>query len=291
MTRACVVLLDKRSGVTSFGALGAVKRAFHTKKVGHTGTLDKFATGLIVALIGRATKLAQFVTGLDKRYDAVVRFGEETTTLDPEGEIVAKADVPAYCAVEAAIPHFIGTISQRPPAYSAVHVGGERAYKLARAGVAVAVPERRVQISSLDLVAYDPPDLRLRIACSSGTYIRSLARDLALAADSRAHVVELSRSAIGPFEREEAVSPDELSTDGVPIELEEFVPRIPGLSIATVTDRVRRDMELGRTIREEMLSDASGSLIAAFSEGGRFLGILDRTDGAVRYRFNRGTDE
>lgn len=285
-----VVLLDKQSGVTSFRALSAVKRALNTKKVGHTGTLDKFATGLLIALVGRATKLAQFLSGLDKRYDAVIRFGQETSTLDPEGEVIATADAPDYPTVEATLPQFIGTISQRPPAYSAVHIGGERAYRLARAGVTVAVPERRVRVNSIDVLDYDPPHLRVAIDCSSGTYVRSLARDIAVAAQSRAHVVSLRRSAIGPFHLEEAVIPDELRADYGPVSLDEFVPRIPGISSVTVSDDGERAMKAGRTIYAEMLSPARGSLLAVFSREGRFLGVLERTDGRFRYRFNRGEE-
>ncbi|MDR3342179.1 MAG: tRNA pseudouridine(55) synthase TruB [Treponema sp.] len=208
-----LLLLNKRPGITSFEALGVVKKAFSTNKVGHTGTLDKFAAGLLLVLVGKAVKLAPWFSGTDKQYEGVIRFGVETDTLDPEGVPVAEGEIPAREALEKALPVFRGDILQTPPAYSAVHVAGKRASKLARNGIAVAMPPRPVSVYALDLCAYEPPLARIRVHCSKGTYIRSLARDMARAAGSRGHLVSLNRTHIAGFPVSEAVDlPQEADT-------------------------------------------------------------------------------
>jgi tRNA pseudouridine55 synthase len=198
------LLLNKSAGVTSFQALAPVKSALRSTKVGHTGTLDKFAHGLLFILIGGTLKLTSYITGLDKKYDASIYFGGETTTLDPEGEVVASAPVPTLSELEAVLPGFTGKIMQKPPEYSAIHVGGKRAHELARAGERVDLPAREISIYSLELLDYSPPYAKIRVHCSSGTYVRSLARDIARAAASRAHLNGLVRTALGPFSLEEA---------------------------------------------------------------------------------------
>ncbi|MDR2071845.1 MAG: tRNA pseudouridine(55) synthase TruB [Spirochaetaceae bacterium] len=202
------ILLNKNPGQSSFETLGAVKRAFGTRTVGHTGTLDKFARGLLVVLVGRAVKLASWFSTCDKRYLACVKFGEETDTLDPEGEILARAPVPSRQALEEILPRFTGPILQSPPLYSAVHIAGQRAHRLARSGVQVEMAQRPVTVYSLRLCSWDPPLGELEIHCSKGTYIRSLARDIALALCSRAHLVSLTRTKVGNFSVEGAVPSD-----------------------------------------------------------------------------------
>jgi tRNA pseudouridine55 synthase len=199
------LLIDKPVGVTSFEALYPIKRALGTGKVGHTGTLDKFASGLMVVLTGRALKQSMLFTHLDKRYEAAVLFGEETDTLDPEGAVVERAPPPTLAAIEAVLPLFRGPIMQAPPAYSAIHVGGKRAHALSRAGAPPVMEKRQVTIHALELLSYDVPLARLAVHCSSGTYIRSLARDIALAAASRARLDQLRRTTVGPFAVTDAV--------------------------------------------------------------------------------------
>ncbi|MDR0387558.1 MAG: tRNA pseudouridine(55) synthase TruB [Treponema sp.] len=193
------ILLNKKPGITSFQALNEVKKVFSTGKVGHTGTLDKFASGLLLVLAGRAVKLAPWCSGCDKEYEGTIRFGTETDTLDPEGVPVAEAPPPDRETLEAVLPRFMGNILQTPPVYSAVHVDGKRAYALARSGTPVEMRERPVTIHALELLAFDSPLARIRVRCSKGTYIRSLARDIARAAGSRAHLAALERTAIAGF--------------------------------------------------------------------------------------------
>jgi tRNA pseudouridine55 synthase len=200
------LLLNKNPGVSSFDSLRPVKKALKTPKVCHTGTLDSFARGLLVILTGRAVKLSSYFTGCDKQYRALLRFGEETDTLDPEGKLIACGPIPGLEELKAALPAFTGTIMQAPPVYSAVHINGKRAHELARAGAAVEMKKRPVTVHSLSLAAWDPPYAELEVHCSSGTYIRSLARDLALAAGSRAHLRSLIRAKVGNFLLEGAVS-------------------------------------------------------------------------------------
>ncbi|GHV16782.1 hypothetical protein FACS189493_3240 [Spirochaetia bacterium] len=194
-----LLLLDKEPGITSFQALNQVKKDFSTTKVGHTGTLDKFASGLLLVLVGRAVKLAPWFSGCDKRYEGIIEFGTETDTLDPEGVIIAEGPVPGGERLEAALAQFRGPIEQAPPAYSAVHVNGERAYKQARSGVAVEMKIRPVTIHALELRSYEPPLAHISVHCSKGTYIRSLARDIALAAGSRGHLTALRRTQVAGF--------------------------------------------------------------------------------------------
>jgi len=200
-----LVLLHKRPGVTSFDALRDIKRALNTGKAGHTGTLDKFAEGLLLVLTGKALKLSRWFTHCDKQYEGVMRFGSETDTLDPEGAVIANAPVPDRDAVEAALAQFRGDIEQAPPAYSAIHIDGERASKLARQGAAPEMKKRLVHIYNLELLSWEPPLAKIFVHCSSGTYIRSLARDIALAVESRAYLSALIRTRVAGFMLEEAI--------------------------------------------------------------------------------------
>lgn len=204
-----VLLLNKPPGVTSFASLYPVKRTLG-KKVGHAGTLDKFAQGLMIVLTGAFTRLNPLFSSMDKRYVATIQFGLETSTLDPEGEIIcekAPCDLPA---IEQALKtSFIGTIMQKPPAYSALHIDGKRAHTLARSGRYVEIPSRPVTIFSTNIITWNSPYLELEIHCSKGTYIRSLARDIALACQSCGHLRALKRTAIGPYSLDEAISSDQ----------------------------------------------------------------------------------
>jgi len=194
-----LILLHKPPGLTSFDTLRDIKRVLGTGKVGHTGTLDKFAEGLLLVLTGRALKLSQWFTHCDKQYEGTICFGAETETLDPEGAVIANAPVPSREDVEKAIPQFLGKIEQAPPAYSAIHINGERASALARRGDALEMRKRTVTIFNLELLSWEPPHAKIFVHCSSGTYIRSLARDIALAAGSRAHLTTLIRTQVGGF--------------------------------------------------------------------------------------------
>ncbi|AEE17386.1 tRNA pseudouridine(55) synthase TruB [Treponema brennaborense] len=206
-----VLLYAKRPGPTSFASLGAVKKALGTGKVGHTGTLDSFAEGLLVVLAGKMTRLVSHITAFDKTYQAVIRFGTETDTLDPGGTVVESAPIPSLSELERVLPRFTGTISQVPPAYSAVHVDGKRASDVIRCGGSVTLSARSVAIRSLRLLDFAGGCALIEVSCSKGTYVRSLARDIAREAGSRAHLAALRRTAVGPFRLEDAVFSDTLA--------------------------------------------------------------------------------
>jgi len=225
------IILDKPVGLGSTQAVSAVKRALRQGgygkfKVGHGGTLDPLASGVLPIAVGEATKLAGRMLDSDKIYDFTIRFGEQTDTLDAEGVAVATSDVrPTRAALIAVLPRFTGPIDQVPPAYSALKVDGARAYDRARAGEAVTLATRTVTIHALDVI--DLPDgdqpldaATLRAHVSKGTYIRSLARDVALALGTVGHVTMLRRTRAGPFGLDGAISLDKLGEAGMARELE-----------------------------------------------------------------------
>jgi tRNA pseudouridine55 synthase len=187
---AGILLIDKPAGKTSHDMVAAVRRALGIRRVGHAGTLDPFATGLLLILVGRATRIQRFLLALPKAYVAVARFGAVSTTGDPEGEITVTGRMPHDPLV---LP--TGELRQRPPAYSAVHVGGERAYAIARRGEAVDIPERTVHVHRFEQRWRRGDRAELRIECSAGTYVRTLIADL-----GDAYCEQLRRTAIGPFD-------------------------------------------------------------------------------------------
>ena len=201
-----IIFVDKPSGMSSFGAVARVRRILtqregHKVKVGHTGTLDPFATGLLILLAGKATKKAPELTKKDKVYEATIRLGATSSTGDPEGEIAETgAKLPTREEIEAVLPQFRGEIQQTPPAFSAIKVNGQRAYKLARAGKEVEIPSRTVTIYELEIMGYDAPLLKIRTHVSSGTYIRTLAEDLGKALGCGAYCTELRRTKIADYD-------------------------------------------------------------------------------------------
>ena len=259
-----LVCLDKPAGVSSFAALTSVKRECETRKVGHTGTLDPFASGLLIALVGKATRAAQFLSGLGKSYRATITFGSETATDDLTGETVATAGLPDPAAITNALPDFLGMIEQIPPAYSAVHVNGSRAYKLARRGEAIELKPRSVMIHEFKLENWSPPEMTAVIRCSTGTYIRALARDLGRSVCSAAHLSSLSRTTIGPFSISEAISPEAFRRSSVS-DIGAALLRIPNtLEIAISESEVQRvshgadlaDLGVLRDVSTAALQDA-----------------------------------
>ncbi len=204
-----VLLLDKAAGCSSFGAIAALRPVLG-RKLGHAGTLDPFATGLLIVLAGRATRLATFLTGLDKRYRAAVRFGVTSTTDDPEGDLAETAATTDEATVRRSLDGFRGAIRQVPPAASAVHIDGERAYKKFRRGEEVAMPERAVTVHAFELLAFDPVSqtAEFDVRCSTGTYIRALARDLGDVVGAGGYCTALRRTEVGPFSVDDAVAAD-----------------------------------------------------------------------------------
>ena len=207
------VLVDKPGGITSFGVVKTVRWALRVKKVGHAGTLDPMATGLLIVLVGRnATRQQDRFMGLPKTYTATVRLGQTTTTYDAEGDIETEVDATGVsdAAIEAALADFRGDILQRPPIFSAIKKDGERLYKKARRGEEVEIEARPTSVYAFDVLDRRGDDVDVRVECSKGTYVRSLAHDLGQALGVGGHLVALRREAIGPFQASEAFDLNDL---------------------------------------------------------------------------------
>lgn len=205
MQEDSVLLIDKPAGITSFGVVARVRRQLSQQlgkkaKVGHTGTLDPFATGLMIIVTGKECHNAGNYSKLDKEYEATIRLGQTSSTGDPEGEISDISDVqPSLEEVQKALAKFVGEITQRPPMYSAIKINGQRAYKLARKGEVVEVPERVVTVFSLDLLEYSYPELKIRVHVSSGTYIRTLAEDIGKVLGTGGYCIQLRRTKVAEW--------------------------------------------------------------------------------------------
>ena len=213
-----LLLIDKPAGMTSFGVVARVRRLLSQRaggkvKVGHTGTLDPFATGLMILLVGKGTKRSNEFLKLDKVYEAEIVLGATSTTGDPEGEITETAnrnDEITKTELEAALVQFTGEIQQVPPAFSAIKINGQRAYKLARKGEEVIMPARTVTVYGLELIEYSYPVVRIRTHVSSGTYIRTLAEDIGQTLGVGAYCRELRRTKVGDYSIEQATSLNDL---------------------------------------------------------------------------------
>lgn len=255
-----VLLVDKPAGPTSHDVVARVRRSLPRKtKVGHAGTLDPFATGLLLVLIGRATRAQRYLMDQPKAYETVARLGWTSTTGDPEGELVETGRIPPDPPV---LP--TGLIRQRPPAYSAIKIGGQRAYALARAGEQVEVPEREVRVDRFEQLWRDGDRAAFAIACSSGTYVRSLIADL-----GDAYCLELRRTAIGPFRVQDAAE--------APVPLGDALSMVMGS--ATVDEDVARRLGHGQRVE---LPDAPDGEVLVLDEDRQPVCIAEVTTGRVK---------
>lgn len=205
MNEDSVLLVDKPAGITSFGVVARVRRKLSQQlgkkaKVGHTGTLDPFATGLMIIVTGKECRNAGNYSKLDKEYEATIRLGQTSTTGDPEGELTEVSTAqPTKDQVEAVLKQFVGEITQQPPMFSAIKINGRRAYDLARKGEVVEMPTRQITIFKLELIDYTYPNIRIRTHVSSGTYIRTLAEDVGAALETGAYCSELRRTKVAEY--------------------------------------------------------------------------------------------
>ena len=267
------VIVDKPAGCTSHDVVDDVRRALGTRKVGHAGTLDPDATGVLVLGVGGGTKLLQFVTGADKTYLGRLRFGIETSTLDASGEVTATHDMTVTEEdAQAAAAAFVGDIEQIPPMVSAVKVDGKRLHELAREGKEIAREPRPVTVSRYEVTATDDPLVfELAVDCSSGTYIRTLVADLGTALGGGAHLEQLRRSAVGPFTLDDACPLDA-------IELRPLSDLLRGMTILDVDDVVAGQVRNGRP-----LGPAPGSgRLAIRGPDEKLLAVYEARDGELR---------
>jgi tRNA pseudouridine55 synthase len=273
-----LLLVDKPAGVTSHDVVLAARRAFGERRIGHAGTLDPFATGLLVLLLGRATRLLPHLDGVPKEYDAEIVFGRETDTDDLHGVTVREAAAPGDDAVAAALPHLTGALLQVPPAYSAKRVAGRRAYAAARAGEALELAPARVEVFAWRDLRRDGNSLFATIACGGGTYIRALARDLGRLTASAAHLGALRRTRSGPFQVCDAVTLDELTSGRAVLRPAlDALPTLPRVVLAdTDAERVLRGIAIDRAValeadRAALVDARSGALLAlAEADGARW---------------------
>jgi tRNA pseudouridine55 synthase len=209
-----VILIDKDGGRTSYDVVRQVKHFTGVKKVGHAGTLDPFATGLLIVMLGEGTKLSSYLMTGEKIYQATMRLGVETDTLDLTGEIVKRSEVPELepRLLKQAALEFVGEIEQVPPQFSAVNYNGKRAYSFAREGIRVDLQKKKVSIRSLEITSVNLPDVTISVACSSGTYIRSLAADLGRRLGPGAHLISLRRLKSGAFDVKDALGMERLES-------------------------------------------------------------------------------
>lgn len=271
--------INKPHGATSRDAVSRVQRLVKPLKVGHAGTLDPLATGVLVIAIGQATRLIDEAQKLGKGYRAEFRFGQSSPGDDLESEVTHHTDLPLPTReqIEANLSQFIGDILQRPPAFSAIKVKGKRAYQLARSGKEVELQARPVRIDELHVVSYKPPTLTLDIHCGSGTYIRSLGRDLAASLGTFAVMSALTRTAVGPFELEDAMELEHLSIESFASHLASPLTVLPTMKRVKVEADAIEQLRLGRVCRVDNSSIDSKELneepIAAIDHEGALIAI------------------
>ncbi len=265
-----LLLIDKPAGVTSHDVVLAARRAFGESRIGHAGTLDPFATGLLVLLLGRATRLLPHLDGVPKEYEAVIHLGIETATDDLDGAVVREASPPTDAAIAEAIRGLTGELDQIPPAYSAKRVGGRRAYDAARSGEAMTLLPAHVRVFEWRKVSRDGNRLRATIVCGGGTYIRALARDLGRSTGSAAHLAELRRARSGPFLVADATSMETLRAGGASLRPAlDALPSIPHVTLGDEdAERVLRGMTVARGIDADAaaLVDGRSGALVAFAE-------------------------
>ncbi|MBM3190089.1 MAG: tRNA pseudouridine(55) synthase TruB [Chloroflexi bacterium] len=276
-----ILNINKPRGWTSHDVVARVRRLSRQRRVGHAGTLDPQATGVLIVCLGKATRVAEYLADADKRYLATVRFGATTDTWDAEGRIVEERpwEHLTLAAIEAAAKSLEGSIEQTPPMYSALKREGQPLYRLARRGLTVERAARPVEIHRLDIRDWQPPDLVVEVHCSKGTYIRALAHDLGQTLGTGAYLAALVRTAVGRFRLENATDLDTLmgaEDDGawqrylLPIS-----EGLSGLPCVTVGDDIARRIVHGRAVP---LSEPAAPFVCAYDERGRLLAIL-RPDG------------
>jgi len=276
------LLLNKKAGFTSFDSLAGIKRAFNTGKVGHTGTLDKFASGLLLILIGCGVKLVNLFENSAKEYIARLKFGAETDTLDPEGTVIATGKIPSRDEIEAVLDNFRGDILQTPPAYSAIHVNGRRAHELVREGKNPEMKKRPVTVFELEILSWDTSEAEIFTRVSSGTYIRSLARDIALAAGSRAYLSALKRTKVDIFPLEDSVNDngDKMSLINALRPLDKNLFEALSLPCFFIDDKAAKGFKHGQPLEDlfapPLCGDAKKAGVFRKNEPNELLGILEK---------------
>ncbi|MEE8148769.1 MAG: tRNA pseudouridine(55) synthase TruB [Longimicrobiales bacterium] len=281
--------VDKPVGPTSHDVVAWGRRALSTRRVGHTGTLDPFASGLLLLCVGRATRLAEYISALDKSYEATARLGASTDTHDLQGTVTAESDLWRSVSrdqIEDALAGLRGAIDQVPPQFSAKKVDGEAMHKRARRGERVELAPVKVGVHELTVAAYDPPEVTLHVTCSSGTYVRALARDLGGALGTGAHLTALRRTGVGGFDVKRALPGAELQGGASPERLTEFwvspTRALGHLEAVEVTADDARHLAMGQWLEIEAALPEGEPI--AVTEDGRLIAVAVLEDGRLRPR-------
>lgn len=270
-----LLLVDKPSGITSHDAVERARRVLATRRIGHAGTLDPFATGLLILLVGRATRLLPYLDAEPKVYEATIRFGVRTTTDDLHGEPVSEAPPPAQAVVERAIASLTGHLLQRPPAFSAKQVGGVRAYSAARRGAPLELVPVGVTVHQWRVLGREGADLHVEIHCSGGTYVRALARDLGDATGSAAHLASLRRVRSGRFSVAEARSLDDVIRGAVAL-------RPASLAVAQLERQVLDDLDAKRVMHGQTIPAQANADLVALCHQDQLLAVAVRDGDSFR---------
>ena len=269
-----ILSIDKPLHMTSHDVVQTVRRLTEIRRVGHAGTLDPLATGVLVVALGRATRLLEYVAGQPKTYEALVRLGQVSNTYDGEGQIVEERSVTVGGAdIDAALDRFRGTIEQVPPMYSAIRQGGKRLYELARKGVEVERQAREVTIYDLTLLQWEPPDASLRVVCSTGTYIRSLAHDLGQVLNCGAYLAGLRRTAVGSFTVADATPLDTLTEANWQAYVQTADAAVQHLPRLEVSQEAAERLTNGQWLPQRR-EEPDAALVRAYDEAGRFVGVV-----------------
>lgn len=275
-----ILNINKPCGPTSFGMVAAVRRLSDEKRVGHAGTLDPGASGVLPICVGQAVRLTEYIHKFPKEYIAGIMLGATTDTLDAQGSLISRGDATSisHNQVLQVLQRFIGDINQAPPAYSAKKIGGKKSYRLARKGASVPLEPRSVTIETIDMLSFETPYLKIKVRCSTGTYIRALARDLGEALGCGAYLQDLLRTAYGPYNLANALAPDELATKAretglsnllFPVDhpLQSWQKQVLDVKVAALV--------LGGTAIHLNNDDLDTTkLLCSYDSSGKFLGIL-----------------
>ncbi len=280
-----LLLVDKPIGPTSHKVVSVVRNGTQIRKVGHAGTLDPRASGLLVLCLGPATRLSEFLSTSDKQYQARIRFGEATQTYDAEGDFTLESGrMPSESEIQEALRRFRGEIEQVPPPFSAIKVKGRKAYELAREGKEVELEPREVTITEFEVLDYDPPEITVLVECSAGTYIRSLAHDLGRALDTGAHLAGLRRLRAGPFKIMEAVRlaalESAMADGGWRSYMRPALDALPELPIVELTPEEQQAIQNG--IRIDRDSQA-GDLARAVGQEGLLIALLEAVEDGTQW--------
>lgn len=275
-----LIIVDKPVGPTSHQVVNIVRRGTGIRKVGHAGTLDPRASGVLILCLGAATRLSEYLSTSSKRYQAVVRFGLATRTYDAEGDVLRETgSAPARKDIEAALPQFMGEIHQVPPPYSAIKISGKKAYELARKGEEPNLEPREVIIHDLKISSYKPPDLTLEIGCSAGTYIRSLAHDLGVVLSTGAHLAALRRIKAGPFAIEDAVPLPKLEVGFMVDKWERYVaPAVDALPEFPKVSVTEEDLEKIRHGHRLIAEEGSVGFARGVGPDGELVAVLEAVE-------------